>query len=263
MKSKMVRLPRSAKHCGQAKNFPDASFRHSRDLPTDNKLAASPRKKFCNKSHSLRSAEERTSQPSVPTAHLGGEGLGASRPDSINVGRIGPVPSTFVPRDLEDRDELLCSTGVSLFTDLGVSETVGFGIGTLSTSGSRVFVDCDPDPSFDPPAARTPAARISSRVSLEGADFFSRDLDLRDAGAGVGDSEASCSEGSGVCLERPDFFSRATITSCACTSPIRMMPQSTAQKNRFSMMPPKIQPIHNPSFMRRCCRIQPGGRCCT
>ena len=30
-----------------------------------------------------------------------GVGLGASRPDSINVGRIGPIPSMFVPRDLE------------------------------------------------------------------------------------------------------------------------------------------------------------------
>src|SRR6478672_9207353 len=105
---------------------------------------------------------------------LQGEGLGASRPDSIIVGRIGPIPSMFVPRDLEGRDELLCSTGVSLFTDLGVSAIVGFGIGALSTSASRVFVDCDPDPSFDPPAARAPAARISSSVSFEGADFFSR-----------------------------------------------------------------------------------------
>ena len=97
----------------------------------------------------------------------------------------------FVPRDLEGRDELLCSTGVSLFTGLGASATVGFGIGALSTSGSRVFVDCETDRSFDPSAARAPAARISSSVSVAGADFFSRDLDLR--GAGVGDSEASCS----------------------------------------------------------------------
>ena len=76
-------------------------------------------------------------------AHLPeGEGLGASRPDSIIVGRIGPIPSMFVLRDLEGRDELLCSTGVSLFTGLGVSATAGFGIGALSTSGSRVFADC-------------------------------------------------------------------------------------------------------------------------
>jgi hypothetical protein len=95
----------------------------------------------------------------------------------------------FVPRDLAGRDELLFSTGVSLLTDLGVSATVGFGTGALWSSGSRVLVDCDPDPSFDPPAARAPAARISSSVSFAGADFFSRDLDLRGA---AGDSEAGC-----------------------------------------------------------------------
>ena len=124
------------------------------------------------------------------------------------MGRIGPIPSMFVLRDLEGLDELLCSTGVSLFTGLGVSATVGFGIGALSTAGSRVFVDCEPDRLFNPSAARTPAARISSSVSLAGADFFSRDLDLR--GAGVGDSEASCSEGCGVCSGASGFVSRGT-----------------------------------------------------
>jgi hypothetical protein len=152
----------------------------------------------------------------------------------------------FVPRDLEGRDELLCSTGVSLFTGLGVSATVGFGVGALSTSGSRVFVDCETDRSFDPSAARAPAARISSSVSVAGADFFSRDLDLR--GAGVGDSEASCSEGCGVCVGSPGFFSPATITSCACIFPMRMTLQSTARKNRFSMMPPdkRFSPFTSP-----------------
>jgi len=203
-------------------------------LPTDNKLAASPRNKFCK----LRS--DRTARCAVrapqrrPQAHLDGEGLGASRPDSIIVGRIEPVPSMFVPRDLEGRDELFCSAAGSLFTGLGVSATVG--IGALSTSASRVLVDCDPDRSFDPPAARAPAARISSSVSFEGGDFFSRDLDLR--GAGVGDSKASCSEGCGVCLGSSGFFSRATITSWACIFPTRMTVQSTAGNNRFSMMPP-------------------------
>ena len=56
----------------------------------------------------------------------------------------------------------------------------------------------------DPSAARAPAARISSSVSLAGADFFSCDLDLR--GAGVVDSEASCSEGCGVLLGKLGFF---------------------------------------------------------
>ena len=141
----------------------------------------------------------------------------------------------FVLRDLEGLDELLCSTCVSLFTGLEVSTTVGFGIGALSTTGSRVFVDCEPDRLFNPSAARTPAARISSSVSVAGADFFSRDLDLR--GAGVGDSKVSCSAGCGVCVGSSGFFSRATITSCACIFPMRMMLQRTARKNRFSMMP--------------------------
>ena len=175
-----------------------------------------------------------------------GVGLGASRPDSIIVGRIGPTPSTFVLRDLEGRDELVCSTGVVLFTGLGVSATVGFGTGALSTSASGVFLDCETDRSFDPSAARAPAARISSSVSVAGADFFSRDLDLR--GAGVGDSEASCSEGCGVCVGSSGFFSRATITSCACIFPMRMTLQSTARKNRFSMMPPdkRFSPFTSP-----------------
>jgi hypothetical protein len=67
-------------------------------------------------------------------------------------------------------------------------------------------------------------------------DFFSRDLDLR--GAGVGDSEGSCSEGCGVCLGSSGFFSRATITSCACIFPMKTTLQSITRKNRFSMTPP-------------------------
>ena len=162
------------------------------------------------------------------------------------MGRIGPIPSMFVLRDLEGRDELLCSTGVSLFTGLGVSATVGFGTGALSTSGSRVFVDCETDRSFDPSAARAPAARISSSVSLAGTEFFSRDLDL--CGAGVGDSEAICSAGCGVCMGSSGFFSRATITSCACIFPMRTTLQSTGRKNRFSMMPPdkRFSPFTTP-----------------
>ena len=181
------------------------------------------------------------------TAHLPeGEGLGASRPDSIIVGRIGPIPSMFVLRDLEGRDELLCSTGVSLFIGLAVSATVGFGTGALSTSASRVFVDCETHRSFAPSAARAPADRISSSVSVEGVDFFSRDLGLRDAG--VGDSAVSCSAGCGVCVGGSVFFSRATITSCACILPMRMTLQSTARKNRFSMMAPdkRFSPFTSP-----------------
>jgi hypothetical protein len=152
----------------------------------------------------------------------------------------------LVPRDLEGRDERLCSTGVSLFIGLAVSATVGFGTGALSTSDSRVFADGETDRSPNPSAARAPAARISSSVSVAAADFFSCDLDLR--GAGVGVSEVTCSEGCGVCVGTSGFFSRATITSCACIFPIRMMLQSNIRKNRFSMIPPdkRFRPFTSP-----------------
>jgi len=149
---------------------------------------------------------------SPQTAHLPeGEGLGGSRPDSIIVGRIGPIPSRFVLRGFAGSDELLCSIGVFLFNGLGVSATVGFGAGVLSTSGWRVFVGCETDRSFNPSAARAPAVRISSSVSVAGAALFSRGFDFR--GVGVGISEGSSSEGmtvcfggSGVCLTGAGFF---------------------------------------------------------
>lgn len=170
-------------------------------------------------SYETLGARSATPDRAARDAYLG-DGLGASRPDSIIVGRIGPIPSMFEPRDLEGRAELLCSTGVSLFTGLGVSATVGFGIGALSTSGSRVFVDRETDWSLAPSAARAPAARISSSVRVAGADFFWRDLGL--CGAGVGDSAVKCSDGCGVCVRGSVFFSRATITSCAYIFPMRM-----------------------------------------
>jgi hypothetical protein len=44
------------------------------------------------------------------------------------------------------------------------------------------------------------------------------------------------------------FFSRATITSCACIFPMRTTLQSIARKNRFSMMPPdkRFSPFTTP-----------------
>ena len=156
-----------------------------------------------------------------PTIHLPeGDGLGGSLPDSIIVGRTGPIPSRVVLRGFVARDEFLCSTGVSRFTGPGVAATVGFGAAALSTSGSRVLVGCETDWSFDPSAARAPAARISSSVSVAGGDFFPRGLDFRGVGAGVSEGGSSegwtaCFAGSGVCLAGSGLFSRATITSCA------------------------------------------------
>ena len=85
-------------------------------------------------------------------------------------------------RGFVGRDELLCSTGVSLFTGLGVLATVGVGAGALSASGSRVLVDCGTGWLLTPSAARAPAALISSSVSLAGVDFFSRGWGFRGVG---------------------------------------------------------------------------------
>jgi hypothetical protein len=165
---------------------------------------------------------------------------------------MGPIPSRFVLRGFAGRDELLCSAGVSLFTGLGVSATVGFGTVARSTSGSRVLVGCETDWSCDPSAARAPAARISSSVSVVGADFFSRDSDFRGVRAAVSVGSSSegwtaCFGGSGVCLKGSGSFSRATITSCAYIFPMRMTLQSNAS-NRLSMMPPdkRMNPFTSP-----------------
>ena len=188
-----------------------------------------------------------------PVDHPEGEGLGASLPDSIIVGRTGPIPSIFVLRGLVVRDELLCSTGVSLFAGRGVSTAIGGGGAVLSIFGCRAAGGCESDSRLDPPAARAPAARISSSVRVGGAAFFWRDLDFRGVGAGLCEGISSegirlCFAGSGVCLECSGFFSRATITSCACIFPSSRRPQSRAPKNVFSTMPPdkRMTPFTNP-----------------
>jgi hypothetical protein len=83
-------------------------------------------------------------------------------------------------------------------------------------------------------------------VSFAGADLFWCAFDL--CGAAVGDSDAVCSEEAGVSVERPDFFSRATITSCAGVFAAKITLQSTAHKNRFSMIPPdkRFSPFTSP-----------------
>src|SRR5262249_53968479 len=127
---------------GRQKIFPTHPQGHSRELPIDYKLAASPRnmqfscfllppaaigRRLCHYSRAplwicrltrRKNCLGASALCEFPFTFQGGEGLGASRPDSINVGRIGAKPSTFVPRDLDGCGELLCSTGVSLFTGL-------------------------------------------------------------------------------------------------------------------------------------------------
>jgi hypothetical protein len=176
-----------------------------------------------------------------------GDGLGDSLLESIIVGRIGPIPSTLLPRELDGRRGFLCSAGVSFLTGLGVSATIALDLGALAVSVSRALVDCGTDLSFKPSAARSPAARISSSVSLAGTDFFPLDFDLR--GVGVGVSEEICSDGWTGGDGTACFFSRATITSCACNLPTQMMMQNSGPDIRFSMTPPN-KPM-NPFTSRR------------
>ena len=148
------------------------------------------------------------------------------------VGRIGPIPSSLLPRGFEVRDALLCSTGVSFFTGLGLSGTVGVGAGALSESDPPALVDCGRGRLSCASAARAPAMRICSSVGTAEADFFWRDLGL--APSGAGDSGGLCSEDGVACLGASGFVSRATITSCAWIWLERMKLQSAALKNAFS-----------------------------
>jgi hypothetical protein len=127
---------------------------------------------------------------------------------------------------------------------VAVADTAGLGAAAGSERDPPALVGCETDLSFCPSAASAPAARICSSVGA--ADFFSRGLDLR--GAGVSDSEGTCSEGCGACLGGSLFFSRATITSCACICPARTKLQSSAQKNPFSIKKPdkRITPFTSP-----------------
>jgi len=106
------------------------------------------------------------------SAFPAGETFGCSRPDSIMVGRIGPTPSGFSGRDLDVRDVLFCSTGVCLFTGLGVSATLGVDGAAISTSDSPGLTDCGRRLFSCPSAARAPAVRICSSVGSAEEDFF-------------------------------------------------------------------------------------------
>jgi hypothetical protein len=58
--------------------------------------------------------------------------LGCSLPDSIMVGRIGPIGSNLVLRGVDGRDALFCSTWASRFTGVAVAETAGLGADAVS-----------------------------------------------------------------------------------------------------------------------------------
>lgn len=69
--------------------------------------------------------------------------LGSDLPDSIKVGRTAPTASGFAGRELDRRDVLGCSDGVSLFLDdLGGFKTGGVDFGAASESCSVDLFVC-------------------------------------------------------------------------------------------------------------------------
>jgi hypothetical protein len=192
-------------------------------LPMNNRLAKSPRKEFCGFAQfflllllslfSTISVGEDVSFPystlvrdqgAVACPFADGVALGCSLPDSIMVGRTGPIPSSFVPRGLGVRDALFCSTCASRLTGMGVTETAGLGA-AVSERDAPVLVGCGTDRSFRPSPASAPAACICSSVGA--TDFFSRDLRLVRAGAADSAGVCSDSEDGATCLGGSGFVS--------------------------------------------------------
>lgn len=163
-----------------------------------------------------------------------GVALGCSLPDSIMVGRTGPIDSSFVPRGGDGRDALFCRMCVSPFTGVAVGEATGLGVAVVSECDLPVLVGCGTDRSFRPSPASAPDARICSSVGA--TDFFSRDLRL--VGASVADSEGVCSDSEDgvVCVGASGFVSRGTTTSCAWTCPTNTRLQSSDRKNPLSIL---------------------------
>src|SRR2546425_11292965 len=126
------------------KKFPDASGRTQSGLPMNNRLAMSTCKKFCILVGTARCAVQTSrrgvlslgcifsgygvgvcSPPAAPLAE--GVALGCSLPDSIMVGRTGPIASSFAFRELDRAGLLVCTARVSFFTRVGGCETAGGG----------------------------------------------------------------------------------------------------------------------------------------
>jgi hypothetical protein len=137
-----------------------------------------------------------------------------------------------------DRREALFSSCVSLFTGVALGKIAGVSLAGVSLAGvsdsaSTGLVGDAEVGLFNRSAARTPAIRISSRVRLFERDFFSRGFDS--FGVSVGESEGACSGGGAGGLATSGFVSRATITSCACMTPIRRKLQISDPKNPLSI----------------------------
>jgi hypothetical protein len=169
-------------------------------------------------------------------AHLPeGVALGCcSLPDSIMVGRTGPIGSSFVSRGGDGRDVLFCGMCVSLFIAVAVGETAGLGVAVVSERDPLAPVGCATDRSRCPSPASAPDARICSSVGA--ADFFARGLGLIRGGVAESGGVCSDSEEGVACLGASGFGSRGTTTSCACIRPTNTRLQSSGRKNPLSIL---------------------------
>ena len=151
------------------------------------------------------------------------------------VGRIAPTGSGLVVvRELGRRGVLVGAARGSVVIGVTVALEMPevFGATGASEPDSLVLLDSGRDRLSRRSAASAPASRICSRVGP--VDFFVCDLGL--VVSGGGDSEGVCSEGGGVSsLGASGFFSRATITSCAWTCPMRTRPQNNTLNNPLSI----------------------------
>jgi hypothetical protein len=159
-----------------------------------------------------------------------------------------PIASGFAVREPGRREVLVCSELVSLFAGLGVSGTLGLGVGAASKSDWPDLFLCEGLGLFSRSAASAPDIRICSSVGSEEARFFSRAFGF--VGGGVVSSEGLSSAAGVACLEGSGLVSRATITSCACIRPMRIKPQTRAPKNPLSIKRRgnQLQPVNKPVF---------------
>jgi hypothetical protein len=105
---------------------------------------------------------------------------------------------------------------------------------------------------FSRSAARAPAVRICSSVGSAEVDLLLRGFGLVCSGSGVAGSGGVCSGGGAACLEGSGFASRATITSCPCVWPTRMMLHSAMKNPRgINRRDKQLQPVRKPPFTKR------------
>jgi hypothetical protein len=152
-------------------------------------------------------------------SRAGGDGLGASRPDSSSVVRTGPIAPAPEARVRVGRG-ISDSSARPFFRGLGVGELTGGSLtAAVSEMVSLVLLRRDTLRSLVfPSAASAPAIRICSSVGSLESVFLGRDRRL--VSAGVGDLVCSvCSGGGGAGLSAIGLVSRARITSCARISP--------------------------------------------